>query len=147
MFGLLSIQPGDVLLFRHIEEFLNSAEYRCQRCPLLLKARPLEPKPAMHLIAFEPDERERHVCPTVCIGSWRIGAFEVDVINIERKLSIEIVLVNLWPWTCCLAGPEVEKAKLVPHHASNMDLDRRKIVMGSISVQAHAFCQPYRGTG
>lgn len=144
MFRLLLVHPRNVLCFAGIPEFLHSTQDGCQGRFLLFDPGSLKPQMALHFIRFKSNERKCHVGPAVSISGRRIGSLQISVINIEWELSVRVVLVNLRPWTCSFARPQIEEAELMPHHSSDMDFDGRQIVVGTVSVQTHAFCESYR---
>lgn len=81
---------------------------------------PFPPNKAMHLIATETDKGECHICPLIRVSSWRVGFLKINIVDIQRRKSVEIIFVNLGSGASRFTGANVEKAKLVPDDPSNM---------------------------
>ena len=70
----------------------------------------------------------------------RVGAFEVEVVNVEGELGGEFVNADAGARPLGFASADVEEADLIPDEAADMCFDRIHTVFGAVAVEAHAFC-------
>ena len=93
----------------------------------------------MDFVALEADEGEGHVCPAAKGLGRGVGEFEVQVVDVEGKLSGEFVDADTRAGALGFAGADVEEADLVPDEAADVCFDGVHAIFGAVAVESHAF--------
>jgi hypothetical protein len=97
-----------VILGRHIAaESLNLAENGSETNLPTFDAGPVNPDTSHHLVGFETNEAECSIGPSI-YTRWRIPSqLKIDIVNVEGKLSIEVVPAYSWSWTLGLTRSNI----------------------------------------
>lgn len=133
-----------VILLRHAApEVLDLGQHVRQRDLAQLEPPPVQPNDAHHLIDLETDEGQRICSPVIRRLRRYDGVRELVFVAVHRQLGVVVFAPYDRLRPLGLAGPDVEKAQLVPDQTTHVGLEGCQPVGLPIAVQAHTLGHPH----